>query len=185
MQRLGWIVVALLGVLLVPASVSAQEPERGRFNVELGISTKGIWLKMFRSEPEGEAPAIDTMSPALLPTYLDVLMKHVGGMLSTRMNAGPDAVIATTDQGTAQAQRLFDMAETYRRLGLYGSARFYFQRVHSLQPTTPLGRLAIERLTEVEDRLRDAEESGNEDPDQVYRRMQQNTMPLGLVELTY
>ena len=199
MQRSWWSAVALAGVLVIagetragskPAGLPAnqqiecpdcQEPGRGEVVV---ISGGSLEVEPAKDEPKGAA-VLDTVSPTLVPMYLELLLRQIGGLLVPTQDALGRAVGGASEKAAAQARRFFDLAEFYRRNGHFDSARFYYQRVHSLQPTTLLGRLAIERLTEIEGRLREAEESGAEDPETVYRRMREQTMPLGLVELTY
>ena len=89
-----------------------------------------------------------------------------------------------------QAQRLFEIAEGHRRSGNFDMARKLYQQVHLLTPTTLHGRVAIVRLIEIEERMRESsEEQGdpgrNDDPEQVYREMRDRTIPLGLVEVSY
>jgi len=89
-----------------------------------------------------------------------------------------------------QAQRLFEIAEGHRRSRNFDMARKLYQQVHLLTPTTLHGRVAIVRLIEIEERMREAsEEQGgpgrNDDPEQVYREMRDRTIPLGLVEVSY
>ncbi len=204
MQRSWWIVGALSAVLFIPGGASAQskpanlpanqqiecpdcqESVRGKFSIEIDITSSGITLKVGAGTPApSDAPAIDTVSPTLVPMYLEQLLKQLGSVLVPTNAALGRTVIGKTDGRADQARQFFDVGEIYRRLGLYSSARFYYQRVHSLQPATELGRQAIERLTEIEGRLREAEESGAEDPEMVFRQMRERSMLLGLVELTY
>jgi hypothetical protein len=88
-----------------------------------------------------------------------------------------------------QAQRLFEIAESHRRSNDYAMARKLYQQVHLLTPTTLHGRVAIMRLIEVEERMRESFEeqstSGHEDPEQVFRDMRDRSIPLGLVEISY
>jgi hypothetical protein len=94
------------------------------------------------------------------------------------------------ERSAKEAQRLFETGERCRRSGEYDKARTCFQQVHLLAPTTLHGRMAIVRLEEIEERMRDvSEEQGapapGEDPDQVFRDMRDRSVPLGLVEVSY
>jgi hypothetical protein len=90
----------------------------------------------------------------------------------------------------AHAQRLFEIGEIARRAGVYDQARACFQQVHLLTPTSAQGRMAIVRLIEIEERMRETAEEQNDpepqdDPEQAYRDMRDRTVPLGLVEASY
>jgi hypothetical protein len=91
-----------------------------------------------------------------------------------------------------EAQRIFEIADRLRRSQEYDVARRLFQQVHLLAPTTLHGRMAIVRIIEIEERMRDvSEEQGGDnsnrphDPDQVFRDLRDRTIPLGLVEVSY
>ena len=45
-----------------------------------------------------------------------------------------------------------------------------------------LGRLALDRINELEDRLREAEESSAMDPEALFDMLRERTIPLGLVQ---
>jgi hypothetical protein len=116
------------------------------------------------------------------------------GMLKiTRMEKQmgfPSAAELAARAKNQEAQRMFEIAERCRRTGEYGKARACYQQVHLLTPTTLHGRVAIVRLIEVEERMRESsEEQGspgrNDDPEQVYREMRERSIPLGLVEVSY
>lgn len=85
------------------------------------------------------------------------------------------------------AQRLFEAGDKCRRDGDYSRARICFQQVHLLTPTTIIGRVAIARIMEIEERMRvDAEEQGlpgRESPQEAFQRMRENTVPLGTVRV--
>lgn len=90
------------------------------------------------------------------------------------------------------AQQLFEIAERHRRTGDLDRARKLFQQVHLVAPTTLHGRVAIVRIIELEERMRDAsEEQGGQlpgradDPEQVFRDMHERSIPLGLVNVSY
>jgi hypothetical protein len=129
-----------------------------------------------RPEP---APAIDGVYPAVMPIYIEVLLRNMGQAFGLMRQPAPGARIDSTDVKTTESQRLFEIAEVYRRTGHLASARFFFQRVHLVEPTGRLGRLAMDRISEIESRLREAEESGA-DPESQFHDMRDRTMPLGL-----
>jgi hypothetical protein len=160
------------------------EPAQGKFSIELDITSKGITLKVGAAATMPDpTPGIDTVLPTIMPAYLEVLLKLVGESLFTQVSA---RVAMPEGDGARQARRLFEVAEMYRRGGDFDSARHYYQRVHVLAPISAIGRLAIERLGEVEERLRDAEESGHEESDEmVFQRIRRATVPLGLVEVKH
>ena len=93
----------------------------------------------------------------------------------------------------AQAQRIFEIAERFRRAGDYSEARACYQQVHRLTPVSLHGRVAITRLIEIEERMTDAaEEQGSpgraddtDDPEQAFRDMRDRTVPLGLVDVSF
>ena len=99
-----------------------------------------------------------------------------------------DVVKITTSQGVmandVQALRLFETAERLRRGSKYDQARTLYQQVHLLTPTTLHGRMAIVRLGEMEERLRDAAEEATDDPEELFRELRERSIPLGLVELS-
>jgi hypothetical protein len=102
----------------------------------------------------------------------------------------PNAMERAARAKNVQAQRLFEIAERHRRSSNFDMARKLYQQVHLLTPTTLHGRVAIVRLIEIEERMRESseEQSGpgrNDDPEQVYREMRDRTIPLGLVEVSY
>jgi hypothetical protein len=94
------------------------------------------------------------------------------------------------------AQRIFELAERHRRSGEYDVARKLYQQVHLFSPTTLHGRIAITRIIEVEERMREVERirdaseeqqipGRGDDPEQAFRDMHQRTVPLGLVRVSY
>jgi hypothetical protein len=98
---------------------------------------------------------------------------------------GPDAAQAKD----RLAERLFEAGEKCRRAGDFNRARTCYQEVHLVTPTTLHGRVAMVRIAEIEERMREAaEEQGNprgDGPQDVYLRMRNRTVPLGLVEVSY
>jgi hypothetical protein len=90
------------------------------------------------------------------------------------------------------AQRVFEMAERSRRAGDYEKARVGYQRVHLLTPTSVFGRMAIVRIEEMEERMRETSEeqggpgrSEEQAPEEIFRDMQNRSVPLGLVNVSY
>lgn len=155
------------------------------------------------AEPES-APALDGTLPAFLECWLqhaaDVLRRPDRVLTVENLWRQLPAATATVSEPAApkvagvetkadkQIRHLFDVADHYRRTGLYDAARFCFQRVHLLSPTSRLGQLAIERLQEIEDRLRESEQSEPSRKDEggpQSRDIRNGTMPLGLVVVTY
>ncbi len=190
-------------------------PTQRKFSIELDFTPQGITFKVETSDPQPtEAPAIDPVMPA----FVDQWLQHVGDLLARpdrvinleailsklpRLSAnenGAQAPPAEPQPRAGQADKdtdervlqMFVIAEFYRRTGHYESARFYYQRVHLLSPTSRMGRMAIDRLQQVEERLRDdAEEAdtpGRTDelkPESMNREMHKGLMPLGLVRVRY
>jgi hypothetical protein len=189
-----------------PIACGGAAPAKGKFSIELGVSSKGITLKFGVESAQPEAtPTLDTVMPAFVEHWLshmgDVLT-HPGRAADLQALAGNFPFVRTwtgaeTTSSTKpapkvaedkRARRLFDLAETQRRLGNHDAARVFYQRVHVTSPTTPLGKLAIERLIELENGLPGgAEEQGvpPTNPESLFRNMRNRTVPLGLVEVSY
>ncbi len=145
------------------------------------------------------------VSLAMEDTSLHTALQQLLNPLKLTFEIENDVVMVTTpDRGrgrtkadrdlltkTETAQRLFEMAERHRRANEYDMARHLYQQVHLLTPTTLHGRVAIVRIIELEDRLRDvSEEQGipgrsDVDPEEMFRDMQGRTVPLGLVDVSY
>lgn len=159
------------------AGEGAEKPAKRSATIELNFSTQGFNFK-FSSGPAmmpTDCPTIDTVCPTLMPAYVEVLLRHIGQSFTQPFTA----------DAPSDARKVFDQAELYRMFGRLAMARKYYQRVHLLEPTTRLGRLAIERLQAIEERLREAEQSGDDDPEMVYREIQRQSIPLGLVDRSY
>ena len=185
--------------------VDGDEPMPRRFSIELDINARGITLKVGAGTEQPEpAPAID----ALMPAFVEQWLQHMADALSRPDRSGnldyllsrmpfvtgtpaSPAKLGVTGQTTEvdkeqQVRRLYHVAELYRRTGRYESARHYYQRVHLVSPTSRLGQSAIERIQEIEERLRDAaEEQGRDDPEASNRDIRNGSMLLGLVEITH
>jgi hypothetical protein len=190
MMRSWWLTFALLATVmsmtLVPKTWAqatdkpGEAPKKGRFSIEFGITSKGLILKFGGGVATPEpAPAIDAMCPNIVPAYVQSLMSRVKGAFTEApgMSGAPKEV-----ERDKQVTQLFEVGEIYRRTGHYASARVYYQRAHLAAPTSRLGRLAIERLGEIEDRLREAEESSEIDPQSLFFEMRERTIPLGLAQ---
>ena len=186
------------------------EPGTRKFSLELKITPKGVDVQVGFDNLQPESlPAIDPLFPA----FVEYWLQHTSDALThpervvnfeqlwkalpytralanaTDRQSGTPKTPAPVVKGAdieKQLRQLFEMADQYRRTGLHASARYLYQRVHLLAPTSRLGRLAIEHLQELESRLRDAaEEQGNpdrpEEPDAWQRDIRNGTIPLGLV----
>jgi len=187
-------------------------PAKRKFSIELDITSKGITLKV-GAEPVQPAPA--PQIDAVLPAFVDQWLQHAGDALmrpdrigsldylwskvpyvgAPNVRTGPaaSAVVGAVDQQIAQrdnqSRAFFALAEVYRRTGHYVSARDFYQRVHLLAPTSRLGQMAIDRIQEMDERLRDAAEEqgipGRDEPEARNRDIRNGTLPLGLVRVTY
>lgn len=197
----------------------SDDPVQRKFSLELEVTPKGITLKVEAglAQPE-QAPPIDAVLPAFVEQWLqhagDALRRpdrsvsldcllgklpylswpHAASLLAqetlVRLPQVGDPEKAPLAEKEKQTRQLFEMADLCRRTGVYEAARFFYQRVHLLSPTTRLGRLAIDRLQEIEIRLRDdAEEQGapgrDGAPESRLRDIRNGSMPLGLVVVTY
>lgn len=104
----------------------------------------------------------------------------------------------STDPKLVQARALYEIAERCRRQGDLDKARTCYEETHLLAPTSRLGRQAMQRLSEIENRslggsrLGDVEESEPrpsravpEDARQSsFLDMLRDTIPLGLVPVS-
>ena len=165
--------------LPVPGQMQCPDGEEkvphGEITLGLDLLTGRVTVKVeTAAAPEWAPLTIDAVMPALI----EQLFTQAAEALAQRRDGVPAA--------DKQAQRLFEVAERLRRSGNYEKARVTYQQVHLLTPTSRLGRLAIDRLQEVEERMREPfEESGDDDPEALFRDMRENSVPLGLVELSY
>jgi hypothetical protein len=95
-----------------------------------------------------------------------------------------------------QARRIFLLGMEYEQKGDVSKARVCFQEAHLLSPETRYGRMAMERLSRLENQVRDgrgAEEAeerekpnprgAGQTPSQQYEEMLRRTMPLGTVPM--
>jgi hypothetical protein len=160
---------------------TGDKPAKGRFSIELGITSKGLLLKIGTGPAMPEMPAaIDAICPNIVPAYLESLLARWRNAFTPQTDMQAVQPCLERDK---QAAHHFEIAEIYRRTGQLGSARTFYQRVHQLAPTSLLGGLAMERMTELDDRLRDAgEESEADQADTLYQNMRERTIPLGLAQ---
>lgn len=190
-----------------------------RFSFKVEITPKGVTFGLEGSTLPGapaSAPTIDAVLPPFVEQWLehasDAVMRpdraqnlhylvnrlpFVGAVNGFAVAASDPAVpmpqTAEPEKKVdfeAQVRQLFESADRYRRKGLLEGARFFYQRVHLLAPTSRLGQLAIDRLQELESRERDdAEEQSNparpDEPEARNRDLRNGTIPLGLVEIRY
>ena len=94
----------------------------------------------------GGPAEIDVVNPFLIGAWFEQWLDAVANLLPA------------ADPCEQQAQKAFEAAERCRRAGDYVNARAGYQQTHRLAPTSRLGRLAIDRLIEVEQRLRETGE---------------------------
>ena len=157
----------------------ADDPVQANFSIKLDLLSGQVTVDVNPPMPEAHG-AIDAVTPALLPALLEQLLKQTGEVVLMRgVATGKDL----------EARRCFEQAERDRAARNLEAARRGYQQAHLLAPTSLLGRLAIIRLQEIEDRLRDATEESTEptpvDPRSMYRDMNDRTVPLGLVVVSY
>jgi hypothetical protein len=120
---------------------------------------------------------IDTVNPLLFGAWIEQWLEAVAALLPT-----------SADPRDQQARQAYETAEQARRAGDYAKARISYQQVHLLAPTSRLGRSAIDRITEMEQRLRDASEEAEPtapSPQRLRRSSLDGYMPLGRIEVTY
>jgi hypothetical protein len=189
-----------------------------KFALELKITPKGVDIQVGFDNLQPETPpAIDPFFPAFIEYWLQhagdaithpdrsltwnqlwASVPYLRSFPAAAVQPEPTPMTAPpVVKGEAkpvdfekQLRQLYDAADQYRRTGLHTAARYLYQRVHLLAPTSRLGRLAIEHLQEIESRLRDAsEEQGNPDrrdePETWERDIRNGAIPLGLVCLMY
>jgi hypothetical protein len=109
------------------------------------------------------------------------------------LNYGPE--FSTSAQ---VARRLYELADRCVREGKLEKARTYLRQAHLANPICLFGRLAIDRLQELESPseepsepspttqeppLPDRPSSKPDDDERAFRRMRERTMPLGMVEI--
>jgi hypothetical protein len=139
---------------------------------------------------------IDTVVPAVTAAYLETWWQWVtedyGGQVTAILSKTPYVRWLYLDPAVVQEVQgnlLFQLAEGCRLKGDYARARTFYQQVHMLTPTSRQGQLAIDRLVEIEERMRESEESTvpmrSHSSEQSFRDIRHRTIPLGMVEVTY
>ena len=94
---------------------------------------------------DNDPPAmIDAVCPSVLPALLEQILAQAGNAL-----AQPQQPATVQEK---MAQRMFRDAEDCARRGHLEKARLLYQQVHLLAPTSNIGRKAIDRLQQVEER---------------------------------
>jgi len=168
--------------LPVPSQPECKDdPVQGGLSIALDLLTGRIAVDI---SARTETPAIiDAVCPAFLPAFFEQLVTQAG-------NALTQPFLAPTAEEKL-ANKMFHEGEACERVGEFEKARFCFQQAHMLAPTSKLGRKAIDRLQQLEERMRDATEestdppSGPLDPEALYRNIRNRTIPLGLVIVSY
>jgi hypothetical protein len=159
----------------LPADDKIQCPEGQEKGEHGGIS---LGSDHFADAPKSPA-SIDTVSPTLVPACVEMWLQKVGEMFFVQQRD----VFVPFNTPERQVRDLFERAEKCRRSGDFANARTNYQRLHMLAPTSRLGRLAIDRIIEIEERMREPAEEA--EPPQSFRQMRERSQPLGLVEVTY
>ena len=173
----------------LPVEQGVTCPAAGAWFDGLRRAVEGLRVEVELVLPGGEAPvALDALLPTLLPPLL------ADGARRELM----DEEVPTGRY--AEARHIFQLGESCRRQGDLDKARTCYEEAHLLSPTSRFGRLAMQRLHELE-QLRDAGETQEEPrrapthdepplPDgkgaeQSYQKMLERSQPLGLVERSY
>ena len=169
--------------LPVPGQMQCPDGEEkvphGEITLELDLFSGRVTVKVETAKTPDVGPmTID----AVLPILLEQLLLQAAEAVKQ-----PNRERAPAEAQNKQARQLFEAAERARRAGDYERARVTYQQVHLLTPTSRLGRLAIDRLQEVEERMRESfEESGDgDDAESMFNDMRENSVPLGLIELSF
>lgn len=164
-----------------------EETHRGSITIGLDLFTGRVNVDVKINATVPPPPmAIDSVTPMLV----EQLLREVSGYLASGPTGSTDKPAVAQDR-KRQAQHLFQIAERCYRTGDFEKARTCYQQVHLLTPTSQLGRSAIDRLSQVEERLRDATEEQDlpapqgTEPEEAFRNLRQRSIPLGLVELSY
>jgi hypothetical protein len=156
-------------------------------------AVESLRAEMGAAPPDAETPlTLDTIVPALLPLLLGASPRQ--------------EMPARTPARLAEAEQKFQRGERYRRQGDLGQARICYEEAHLLSPTSRYGRLAMQRLLEMEQVSAEIEESpvqaapttveppvqqrdfdnpGGETPEESFGKLRLKTQPLGLVEPAY
>lgn len=157
------------------------EPELGSLLITWDLLTGRIGVAV---KARAEQPAqIDAVTPTFLPTLFEQLVTQAGNALAKPRQA------PTIEE--KMAKQLFNDAEVCARKGQLEQARLLYQQTHLLAPTSKVGLKAIDRLQDIEERMRDASEESSEpplgplDPEALFRDIRNRTIPLGLVVVSY
>lgn len=167
----------LAAILALSSGASAWPGSSARSDVGANPPTNAAEVEI----PEGPT-TIDSVTPMLVPAAIEELLRQAGEALKNNIQHPVEA------GKEVRAIQLFKLAESCRGKGEFEKARTCYQQVHILAPTSRLGRLAMDRLSEVEERMRESAEEQetlpvDESPQQTFRNIRRNTIPLGLVEL--
>jgi hypothetical protein len=174
-----WAKPADLPVPSQPECVGGKvDPEHGSLSITLDFLTGRIAVEIM---PKIEQPpAIDAVSPTFLPALFEQLLTQAGNALARPATAQEKL-----------ASQLFRDAEQCARQGQFQKARLFYQQTHLLAPTSKIGQRAIDRLQQIEERMRDTTEESTHppgfpvDPEALYRDIRNRTIPLGLVVVSY
>lgn len=157
------------------------DKEHGSMSITIDLLTGRISVD-FTTDTDPPA-MIDAVCPSVLPALLEQILTQAGNALSQPQ---PPATVQEK-----MAQRMFRDAEDCARRGQLEKARLLYQQVHVLAPTSSIGRKAIDRLQQVEERMRDSAEESSDppstapDPEANFRNLRDRTIPLGLVVVSY
>jgi hypothetical protein len=148
-----------------------------------------------RAEETGPL-SIDAWCPNLMPLLTQCFCQRIVTIMQPvaaapdRNAAADDAVRAGLDPAFAatalQARHLYEAALRCLRAGKLAEARAHLREAHLANPTCRFGRLAIERLQELEalppGEEPQSDEAESTEAERVFRRVRQTTQPLGLVQ---
>jgi hypothetical protein len=190
---------AILGLAPAPQAWTqvSNSPDDGKVQ----YPAPGIKLEVAATE---EPLAGDALSPSMSAACLGQLLQQVANytdyvaaypskipymrwLFSQEASETVKSAPATRE---SQSLQLFKTAESCRLAGDFEKARRCYQQVHLLTPTSRVGRLSIDRLGEIEERMRESTEESDAPapagkPEQSRRDIRQGSIPLGLVEISY
>jgi hypothetical protein len=151
-----------------------------------------LWLAMDDPPPGSQAErpvCLDAWCPQVLPLLTHRLCQHF--LASMRPGADDGAEDRERSQRDPQfaataekARGLYELALRCARQGNLAEARAHLREAHLANPTCRFGRLAIERLQELEALPPDEEPQSDEEmlqTERAFRQMRATTTPLGLV----
>jgi hypothetical protein len=204
-KKHGWCTAAalagLLGAMAGPGSAAkppdlpvdqihrCPEGRDGPGSIEL---IDAIRLALEIGAGQGETPiTVDAILPVLVPPLLTEVFQ-------------PQPANPTQPANRYQeARHIFEIGERCRRQGDLDKARTCYEEAHLLSPTSHYGRLAMQRLHEMEQSQRGSSEEQEEpplrtptteepplqerppSPEQSSLKLRQSAQPLGLVERSY